>query len=308
MHPIIFKAGPLILYSFSLFLAVGLFLGSFVVWKFGREDHSEDKLFDSVLISFVSSLAISRLFYIFSHFDFFRFDVLKWILFSHYPGFSFWGGFVGIFIGLAIFIRSKILFKKFIDLFVLSISLILVFGDIGCYLGGCVVGGVAKLPWAVIVPGFESTRHPLPIYMLIADVMVFLMVFKIYYYLKEKRKDLSDSRHGLVALFYLSMFFLLRGTSEFYKDKTFYFREIPVAGILIVVLGFLGLLIYYKKIGRSFKADLRFVLVSFKSLILKIYGKISSIKKKESTIFLLNDSLTIEKKENPNGEPNSEKL
>jgi len=100
MHPIIFKAGPLILYSFNLFLAVGLFLGCFIVWKFGRDEHSEDKLFDSVLISFILALAISRIFYIFANFNFFGLDILKWVLFSHYPGFSFWGGFVGIFAGL----------------------------------------------------------------------------------------------------------------------------------------------------------------------------------------------------------------
>lgn len=165
MHPIIFKAGPIILYSFSLFLAIGLFLGSFVIWKLGREEHSEDKLFDCVLTSFISALLISRFFYIFSHFDFFGFDVLKWILFSHYPGFSFWGGFWGLFAGLIIFTRSKVLFRKFVDLFVLGISLMMIFGDIGSYLGGSLVGSVAHLPWAVIVPGFESTRHPLQVYL-----------------------------------------------------------------------------------------------------------------------------------------------
>jgi len=168
----------------------------------------------------------------------------------------------------------------------------------GCYLGGCIVGDPAKLPWAVLVPGYEFTRHPLPIYLLLADIIVLFLVFKAYNYLKDERKDLSDARNGLTALFYLSSFFILRGISEFYKDKPIYFRGVPFVGIFISILGLLGLLIFYKKIGRNFKAD-------FKSIFSKIYVKINSIKKKENTIFLLNDSLTIEKKENLDGRPNS---
>jgi prolipoprotein diacylglyceryltransferase len=305
MHPIIFKAGPLILYSFSLFLAIGLFLGSFVVWRYGREEQSEDKLFDSILVSFVFALVFSRLVYIFSHFSFFQLDVLKWMLFFHYPGFSFWGGFFGLILGVVFFTRSKIILRKFADLFSLGISLAIVFGDLGCYLGGCIVGTTARLPWAVAVPGFESLRHPLPLYLLLVDLLVSFLVFKSYTYLKDNRKDLSEARNGLTALFYLSLFFLMRGGAEFYKEKAVIVRGVSVVGVFLCISGFLGIVIFYIKIGRSIRADVRAILVKIRTILLKIYGKIKSVKKRENTIFLLNDSLTEEKKESFNGQQNS---
>lgn len=241
MHPVIFKIGPFILYSFSLLLAIGLVMGSFVVWRLGREEQSEEKLFDTILISFILTLLTSRFFYIFSHFDFFSFDVLKWILFLHYPGFSFWGGFMGAVLGLIISTRSRLLLLKYVDLFSLGFALAVIFGDLGCFLGGCVVGSPARLPWAIVVPGFEFSRHPLSFYLFLADFVVLVLIFKIYYYFK--------GQSGLTGLFYLSLFFIVRGLAEFYKDGRSFM------GHGLIVLGFLGAVVFYKKIGRSFKDD-----------------------------------------------------
>lgn len=288
MHPIVFKIGPLILYSFSLFLAIGLVLGSFIVWKHGKGTESEEKLFDSILVSFIFALLFSRIFYIGSHFDYFSLDILKWILFLHYSGFSFWGGFFGAFVGLIFSVRSKHLFNRFFDLFSLGLTFTIIFGDLGCFLGGCVVGKPASLPWAMAVADFEFMRHPLPLYLFLGDLVILILVFKTYHYFKEVRGGFLTDKPGLIGLVYLSLFFITRGLSEFYKEGAIHINDIPILGILLFLLGLLGLIIFYKKIGRSFKGD-------FRALFLKIYARILILKNKKGTLYLLNDSINFER-------------
>lgn len=320
MHPIIFKAGPLIIYSFSFFLALGLFFACFVVWKYGRDEHSEEKLFDSILFSFITSLFFARIVFTLSHFDFFGLDLLKWLLFFHYPGFSLWGGFLGLSIGLMLVTRSKALLLKFADLFSLGISFALIFGDLGCQLGGCTVGRAATLPWAIAMPGFLYTRHPLAIYFMVLDFLVMLIVIKTFFYLRERRKDLSDLRNGMTMLLYLSLFSIVRGVGEYYKELSLVVNKVHVVGVVLIFFGTVGMIIFYRKLGRSVKVDIRIFLSKAKHMLVslatfvrsifpRIYGKIVGVRKKESSIFLLNDSLVEEKlsksrvtKENTDGQ------
>lgn len=297
MHPILFKIGPFVLYSFSFLVALGLLLGCFVVWKYGREEHSEEKLFDTVLVTFIFSIIASRISYVVIHFDFFGLNVLKWILFSHYPGFSFWGGFIGAVFALVVLTRKKDIFRKFIDIFSLAVSLVMIFGNLGCFFGGCIIGKPANLPWSVTFPGYEYTRHPLSLYLFLTDIFIIFFVFKIFFYLKEKRRDLFKEEPGLTGIFYLSLYFVVRGAAEFYREKSFNISNIPILGLVFIFFGLAGLVWFYKKIGRSFKRD-------FKTIFSKIYDKILTLKKKKNTIFLLNDSIDIEK-ETKNGQQNS---
>lgn len=253
MHPILFQLGPIIIYSFSLFLATGLFFGAFIVWKFGRNEFSEDRLFDGIFISFLTALAIGRLFFVFLHFDFFSFDILKWILFTHYPGFSFWGSIIGGALGFLLFNRSKSLLIRLSDLYILGFSLGIIFGDFGCHLNGCSVGREASLLWATPYAGFVGRRHPVSLYAFIFDLVLFILVFRILNYLNTKG-------NWLLSLFYVSLFFITRGVVEFYKENTIYFRGIPVLSLGFIVLGTTFLIIFYKRIGRSFKEDVNAIL------------------------------------------------
>lgn len=308
MHPVLFSVGPIIVYSFSLFLVLGLFLGSFVIWKEGRSGFGENKLFDGILICFLSGLLVARLFFVFFHFDFFSLDVIRWILFVHYPGFSFWGGVVGAFLGLTFFTRSKELFLKLADLYSLGMPLMLIFGDFGCFLNGCVVGKPARLFWAMDYPGVMEGRHPVPLYALLLDFILLLLLFKVFNMVNNKRKELSDERFGLVSLFYFSSFMIARGTLEFYKDKTLYFKGIPVLIPVFVVFGVLGLVIFYKKIGRGFKEDVRgFVALVKRRLsggvnkakrIVGVFGFLKNkTKRKVEVISMFNNSLSSDKNE-----------
>lgn len=150
MLPIILKIGPITIYSFGFFLAIGLLVSSFVTWKEARlRGLSEEKVIDTFLLTTIFSLLASRLGYVFLHWSFFLSDPGKIFFLWKYPGLTLEGALVG---GLLFAVLSAaglgLSAWEILDIFSLSVVAGSVAGFFGCFLDHCLIGPV----WLPLVP------------------------------------------------------------------------------------------------------------------------------------------------------------
>ncbi len=163
MLPVLFSIGPFSVSSFGLFLALAFLYGTFLIWRLARAwDLDAEKVLDLTLLTFFGGLLGSRIYFIIQHLDFFGFDVIKMIAITKYPGFSFWGAFLGGWLALYFFIkRFKLEFWQMADIAATGFLGSMILGNIGCLLGGCSVGVESNLFFAVKVVGMVGQRFPI---------------------------------------------------------------------------------------------------------------------------------------------------
>lgn len=144
MHPILFKLGPVTLYTYGAFLALG---AGCALWLLGRLSRSAglnpERVQSLALGVLVAGLIGSRL----------GFVLIEWPAFARHPWriFSFWdGGLVfyggiigGLLVGWWLARRWAIPLLPLLDCFAPALALGQMFGRLGCFSAGCCYG----LPW-----------------------------------------------------------------------------------------------------------------------------------------------------------------
>ena len=118
MFPTIFSIGSLSISSFGFFLSLAFLFGTFLIWRLAKAwTINEEKVLDIILLTFFGGLIISRVYFIAQNSPLFGWDIMKMILVAKYPGFSFWGSFLGGWLSLYIFSRKlKMDFWQIADL------------------------------------------------------------------------------------------------------------------------------------------------------------------------------------------------
>lgn len=112
------------IYTFGVFLVLGLLFSIFVIWYEGRKDgFDEDKFFDLFVISSLSGLFLGRIFFVFRNNYIFEAGLIHIIKFWT-DGIDPVGVFIGVFIPLFIFSRYwKWSIYRLLDIYALSMSL-----------------------------------------------------------------------------------------------------------------------------------------------------------------------------------------
>lgn len=241
MLPVLFSLGPVTLSSFGLFLSLAFLFGSFLVWRLARAwDLDEEKVLDLILLTFFGGLIGSRLYFAALHFDFFSQDLFRVILFTKYPGLSFWGGILGGWLMLKAFAkRLKLSFWQMADIAAVGFWGGLVFGDLGCFLGGCDLGVESR--FGVTMVGVLGKRFPIQLAEATLAALVLLRIWP-----KATHFHYPGQIIGLSLIFF--------GVIKFSLE---FFRANPQGGhFLSLVLLCLGFLIFYHQGKRSFRADL----------------------------------------------------
>ncbi len=246
MYPILLSLGPLKIYSFGLFLLLAMVVGAFVIWREGRRENlDEEKLIDLLLFEAAFGLLGARIYYLITHFSDFGFSPFRWLLFSHFPGLSFWGALLAGVVGAFIFARRNgWSFWQVGNILVLGVTLGQAIGSIGAFLSGSAYGIVTALPWGVPMIGLLGRRHPVQLYDFLATLLIFVALLKF----KNQRFLIY------FLLFGLSQFFLefLRGDSVYF----FGWRVTQVISLFFIIIS--GALLY-KRLGRSPKLDILLV-------------------------------------------------
>ncbi len=218
MHPILFKIGPITLYTYGFFLALGFLVAILVA---GREAKrlglAEGHFFDLCFYMLIAAIVGSRLLFVLVDPGFFLKNPLK--IFAIWEGgLVFHGGLIAA-LATAFFLmrRYKLPWRPTLDALAVGMPLGVTFGRIGCFMAGCCFGRPTDLPWAVRFTNPESLcpiqepLHPAQLYEAILSLMVFGVVFCLR---KRKRFD------GQILLTYLLLGGLVRFTVEFFRAST----------------------------------------------------------------------------------------
>jgi len=267
MYPILLKAGPVVLYSYGFFVALGFLASSFFVWRFAREEEiEEEKLLDGILVAVFSGLAGARLYYVFLNWPVFSKDVFRIFHLIAYPGLGIMGGLIFGLAGFFLFSRlTKLDFAKTVDLGAIGLSLGQAIGRIGCFLNGCCYGKATSAFWGVAFPGLANRRHPTQLYEAVLSFFIFLVLVSVrknWTYITGR--PFREGRRGAIALLYFFLYGGARLMVEFFRDDIVYYAGIDLVLLisLIFILGSLVLLVgFFRKdlayFGRKAAKDLK---------------------------------------------------
>jgi phosphatidylglycerol:prolipoprotein diacylglycerol transferase len=218
VYPVIFSLGPITVYSFGVMLALGfLAAGNVLGRELARKGIDPELASSMVLWAAVGGLGGSRLLSIAEDWQGFVAHPLAFIFTG--AGFVFYGGLLGGFLTVSIFIRSHGLsWLRVSDSIAPGLAIGQAIGRIGCLLAGDGDWGMpTTLPWGMRYPnaiiGWESwirangllldvRVHPAPIYETLGYGAAFFVLWSM------RRSQQAD---GMILWWYL----LLSGTVRF---------------------------------------------------------------------------------------------
>jgi len=259
MYPILFRLGPLTLYSFGAFMALAALTAAWVVKRELRRHGYNPELASSlVFAAALGGLIGARVLFIIEEWQGFVAAPMNYIFTG--AGFTWYGGFLG---GVAavswILKKNKIPWLIGADMAVPALALAYGVGRLGCHFAGDGDwGAVTTVPWGVaytraIVGWADPTTgipyapgvvvHPTPIYEFLQGVFVFAVLWSL------RKKGLAP---GTLTWLY----FILAGTMRFIVE---FWRINPAVGLgfseaqwfsLLLVLFGLAMLVIRPSAGR----------------------------------------------------------
>lgn len=263
MYPILFKLGPLTIYSYGFFLALAYLLGTFFFWREGRKrGFKEEKLIDFSVLALISAIVGGRILYGLINPN--QFSNNFWqILYFWEGGFAFYGSFFLVFItGIYLIRKWKWDFFQIADIGALAVLVSTILAKIGSFLAGNDYGSVTKFPISVVYTFLEGQRHPVQLYEALFSLTLFAFLFRLYHY---RLNRLAQYRSGGVFFYYLLFSSLSRLIFEQLRGDSTYlgpFRLASLFALFVATLSIFGL--YYYQF-RNFRSD-------FKNISKHIFG------------------------------------
>ena len=242
MFPVIFTVGNFPISSFGLFLILGIFFGSFTVWRVARSfDFDAEKVLDLIFLTVGIGFVFSRIFFVLMNLSIF--DTFTKIFFvNRYPGLSLWGGIFGGLIALWFLAkRNRVPFFQAGDIAMIGFFAAAFWVEIGCLLGACGVGLSTTSVFSVDQAGAIGKRMPIQLFEAAAFLGLFFVLWK-----KILRFHIQGSflARGLIFLA------LIKLIADFFKEKG---QVLNVGGVslrldlvFIVLTLLLGFYIHYK--------------------------------------------------------------
>jgi phosphatidylglycerol:prolipoprotein diacylglycerol transferase len=204
MYPVLFKIGPMVIYTYGFAITIATIVASFLIWRRARKlGFNEEHIIDMVLFSLFVGLVFARGSYVLSHMNQFGNEILKILVITYFPGLDGVAGLIGGLLGFLIFSilrRWKLL--PIFDCIVKGLSLGMCIVMMGAFFAGSYVGTTSTTPWAVILPGYTETRHPVALYYSLYSLVLFVALVVVD---RIRRPD------GFLT----SLFFILLGIGLF---------------------------------------------------------------------------------------------
>ncbi len=150
MYPVLFKLGPISIYSFGLMMAIAFLTANYFFAAEVKRRKENEKIVTAItMICLIGGVAGSKLFSIFEDWDTFTRHPLSTIFSA--SGLTFYGGFIVAGTGILIYLKKKnISFKKFADIIAPVVFLAYGIGRIGCQLAGDGDYGIpTREPWGM---------------------------------------------------------------------------------------------------------------------------------------------------------------
>jgi len=258
LFPILFRLGPLRIYSYGVFVILGFVIGTVVVLYRGKGERvsvSFERLVDLFFYCILSALVGARGLYVLTHLDFYLNKPLAIFNLSE-GGLVFYGGLLlAIGVSFIYMKRHRLPIWRIADLVAPSISLGMAFGKVGCFMAGCCYGKETSLPWAVIfrdpnsLARLHTPLHPVQLYESILH-----LAFTFFLIKKSKKKAFEGEVFWLFLFLYSAARFLtemVRGDPRGF----FFYPLLSISQGIGLFLAFLSIfmLFYLKRLKRGEK-------------------------------------------------------
>ncbi len=247
MHPILFKIGPITIYTYGVMVALGIFFGSLILVKLAeREGIPREDVVDTAFWSVVSGFIGARLFFFFYNPEYLK----PWyrILFIWEGGLVWYGGVVfGALTAIYFIKKRKIPVWKFADIVSIALSVGLGFGRIGCTMAGCCYGKVCHSPFALVFTNPHSAAPlnvplwPTEPVSAAANFLIALVLYLLY-----RRRKVPGEVFGFYLILYGIFRFLIEFVRATPKDILGTFSNNQVISIIMVAAG-IAIVIYRRK-------------------------------------------------------------
>lgn len=242
-----FDLGPITLNAWGTMVALG-FIASilFCRWWLKHKKLNHEVVWDFGLAAIIGAIIFSRLLHVlFYKFEYFLNHPVE-IVYLWQPGYSLYGGMLGVFLGMLIVMKwRKLDFWQYSDVIALSAPLGLAIGRIGCFLIHDHPGIATSFFLGVQYPG--GTRWDLGLMQLISALILFI----IFLFLMRK---------PLPAGFYSAIFLIYYGVTRYFFDflrawegpmaETRYITHTPSQLLSLLVIAF-GIAIIIKRKKRN---------------------------------------------------------
>jgi phosphatidylglycerol:prolipoprotein diacylglycerol transferase len=253
MYPVLFRFGPITIYSFGAFMALAALTAAWVVHaELKRRGYNRELASSFVFAAALGGLIGARLLFILDEWNNFLAAPLKYIFTG--AGFTWYGGFLGGTLAVSWVVKkNKIPWLVGADIAAPALAIAYGVGRLGCHVAGDGDWGtVTDVPWGVAytnaiigwvdpntgIPYPPGTRvHPTPIYEFIESVVV----FTILWLLRDK-----DYAPGTIAWLYLILTGFARFIVEFWRINPPLASGLSEAqwfSLALMALGFMLLLI-----------------------------------------------------------------
>ena len=247
MYPILFKFGPITLYSFGAFMALAALSAAWVVHaELKRLGKNPELASTIVFAAALGGLLGARLLFIIEEWSNFLAAPLSFIFTG--AGFTWYGGFLGGIIAVSWVVKkNKIPWLVGADIAAPALAIAYGVGRIGCHVAGDGDWGtVTDMPWGVAytnaivgwanpytgVPYPPGVRvHPTPIYEFLQGVVIFAILWSL------RKKGYAP---GTLAWLYLVLAGIARFTVEFWRinpDLGWGLSEAQWFSLVIIALG-----------------------------------------------------------------------
>lgn len=180
MYPVLLDlGGGLVIYSYSVFLALGYLVGYWVVSAEVSRRKMDPALPSTLLLAcFIAGLVGAKILFLYQNATLAEFLSNPARYFA--SGYASVGGLVGVFCAVWIVSRlNKTDFQGLLDIVCPALILGHGVGRIGCFLNGCDYGTVCSLPWAVSFSERVVSVHPTQIYDVLFMALLFVFLWKI---------------------------------------------------------------------------------------------------------------------------------
>ncbi len=237
MFPILFKLGPVTIYTYGVFVFLGVVASYLVCRNQVDKEGVSREIFSHIFFwSLIWGFLGSRIAYILVEWRWFLSNPLSVILSR--SGFVFYGGIIsGILTVFVLAKKYKINRLRSLDIGALSIPLGHALGRIGCFCYGCCYGKPTDSSWGILFhpesPAGLFGEKVVPT-QLISALFLFLLFFLLMILNKYKKSD------GQILLSYGICYGIFRFIIEFYRGdlrgEVFSLSTSQLAALIVIII------------------------------------------------------------------------
>ncbi|UCG35018.1 MAG: prolipoprotein diacylglyceryl transferase [Candidatus Omnitrophota bacterium] len=238
MYPVLFRIGPLTIYTYGFFAFLGIVFGYLVCAKEAKRKQIARDTFSNIIFwTIVFGFVGARFLYVAIEFKQFLQHPLA-VLFGR-SGFVFYGGILSGFVALIFLTRKySISFAKFGDVIALGIPLGHAFGRLGCFFYGCCYGRSTDSWIGVLFPPGSPAGalrvKVIPTQLISAFFLLLLFSFLMIYRTRSKFE-------GQVGIYYLLFYGVFRFIIEFFRadprGRLGPFSTSQIIALFLIVVG-----------------------------------------------------------------------